>query len=56
MLAESILVDFMLGLDSNILIILYKLVSESLNKVIKKVKMIEMEQINILETIYCNTM
>ncbi len=40
-LTESILADFMLGLDSNIFIMLYGLVLGSLDKAIKKVKMIE---------------
>ena len=41
MLADSILADFMLKLDSNILILLYKLASINLNKAIMKTKIIE---------------
>ena len=42
MLAESVLADFMLGLNPNISIMLYELASESLDEVIRKAKMIEM--------------
>ncbi len=42
MLAESILADFMSGLDSNISIMLYGLALESLDETIRKVKIIEM--------------
>ena len=38
---DSVLVDFMLGLNSNILILLYDLTLINLNEVIMKVKMIE---------------
>ncbi len=46
MLAESVLADFMSELDSNISIILYGLASESLDKAIRKAKMIEIGQRN----------
>ncbi len=42
MSAESVLADFILGLDPNISIILYGLASGSLNEAIRKAKMIEM--------------
>ncbi len=41
--AESVLADFMLGLDPNISIMLYGLASESLDKAIKKAKMIKID-------------
>ncbi len=40
-LADSILADFISGLDPNISILLYGLASTNLNKTIMKVKMIE---------------
>ncbi len=40
-LVKSILANFMLRLNSNILIILYRLVLKSLDEIIKKAKMIE---------------
>jgi len=43
MLAKSILTDFMLELDSNISIMLYKLASRNLDEAIKKVKIIEID-------------
>ena len=46
MLAKSVLADFMLGLDPNISIMLYGLVSKSLDEIIRKAKMIEMGQRN----------
>ncbi len=46
MLAKNILIDFILRLDLNILIILYGLALKSLNKAIKKVKIIEMSKRN----------
>ncbi len=46
MLANNILTDFMLGLDPNISILLYGLVSTNLNEAIIKAKMIEMKQKN----------
>ena len=54
MLSDSILADFMLKLDSNILILLYGLLSTNLNEVIIKVKMIEMKQKNTLKTLQVN--
>ncbi len=42
MLLDSVLVDFMLELDSNISMLLYGLVLINLDKVIMKVKIIEM--------------
>ncbi len=42
MLADSVLADFMSELDPNISMFLYRLVSTNLNKIIMKVKMIEM--------------
>ncbi len=41
MSVDSVLADFMSGLDSNILMLLYELVSTNLDKAIIKVKMIE---------------
>ncbi len=46
--ANSILADFMFGLDLNISILLYKLALTNLDEVIIKAKMIEMGQKNIL--------
>jgi len=46
MSAKSVLADFMLGLNSNISIMLYGLVPENLNKAIRKAKMIEIGQRN----------
>ncbi len=40
--ADSILADFMLGLDLNIFILLYGLVPTNLDEAIMKAKMIEM--------------
>ncbi len=40
--AKSILADFISGLDLNISIMLYGLVSENLNEAIRKAKIIEM--------------
>jgi len=45
--AESILADFMSGLDLNILIMLYRLASKSLDEIIRKTKIIEMDQRNV---------
>ncbi len=53
-LAKSVLADFISELDSNILIILYGLILESLDKVIKKAKMIKMCQKNAAEVIQYN--
>ena len=42
MLADSVLADFMLGLDPNISMLLYGLALISLDEAIMKAKMIEM--------------
>ncbi len=42
MLADSVLADFISGLDLNISMLLYELVLTNLNKAIMKAKMIEM--------------
>ncbi len=52
--ANSVLADFMSGLDSNISMLLYRLASTNLNKAIMKAKMIEMEQKNVSEAIQIN--
>ncbi len=52
--ADSILADFILGLDLNILILLYGLVLTNLNEAIMKAKMIEMGQKNALGAIQVN--
>ena len=52
--ADSVLADFMLGLDPNISILLYGLALTNLDKVIMKAKMIEMEQKNASEAIQVN--
>ena len=54
MLADSILADFMSGLNPNISILLYGLAPTSLDEVIMKAKMIEMGQKNISGTIQVN--
>ncbi len=54
MLVYSILVDFMLELDLNISILLYRLASTNLDEAIMKAKMIEMRQKNALEAIQVN--
>ncbi len=46
--ANSVLANFMLGLDLNILILLYKLALTNLDEAIMKAKMIEMGQKNAL--------
>ncbi len=43
MLPDNVLVDFMLGLDSNISMLLYDLILINLNEAIMKIKMIEIE-------------
>ena len=48
---DSILTDFMSGLDLNIFILLYELTLINLNKAIMKAKIIEIEQKNALGTI-----
>ena len=54
MLADSILADFMLGLDPNISMLLYGLALTSLDKAIIKAKMIEIGQKNALGIIQVN--
>ncbi len=54
MLANSVLADFMSGLDPNISMLLYGLVPTNLDEAIMKVKMIEMGQKNTSETIQVN--
>jgi len=48
MLAENVLADFISGLNPNILIMLYGLALGSLDKAIRKVKIIEIDQRNVL--------
>ena len=52
--ADSVLADFMSGLDSNISMLLYELVPTNLDEAIMKAKMIEMEQKNVSGTIQVN--
>ena len=52
--ANSILADFISGLDPNILILLYGLASTNLDEAIMKAKMIEMEQKNASRAIQVN--
>ncbi len=54
MSANSVLIDFMFELDPNISMLLYRLASTNLDKVIMKAKMIEMGQKNISEVIQVN--
>ena len=54
MLADSILADFMLGLDPNISILLYGLALTNLDEAIMKAKMIEIGQKNALRAIQVN--
>ncbi len=54
MFADSILADFMFGLDPNISMLLYRLASINLDEAIMKAKMIEMEQKNALGIIQIN--
>ncbi len=54
MLADSILANFISGLDSNILIFLYELALINLDEAIMKVKMIEIGQKNAFGTIQIN--
>jgi len=54
MLADSILADFIFGLDLNISMFLYELASTSLNKAIIKAKMIKMGQKNTSGVIQVN--
>ena len=51
---DSILADFMSGLDPNILMLLYGLAPTSLDEIIMKVKMIEMGQKNASGAIQVN--
>ncbi len=53
-LVDSILADFMSGLNSNISMLLYRLALTSLDKTIIKVKMIEIGQKNASGTIQVN--
>ena len=52
--ANSVLVDFMSGLDLNISILLYRLVLINLDEAIMKAKMIEIGQKNASRTIQVN--
>ncbi len=54
MLPNSILADFILGLDLNISMLLYGLALINLNKAIMKTKMIKIGQKNTLEIIQIN--
>ncbi len=54
MLADSILADFMSGLNPNISILLYGLALTNLNEAIIKAKIIEMEQKNASGAIQVN--
>ncbi len=54
MLADSVLADFMFGLDLNISMLLYGLALTNLNEAIMKAKMIEIRQKNALEAIQVN--
>ncbi len=49
--ADSVLADFMSGLDLNISMLLYGLVSTNLDEMIMKAKMIEIGQKNVSEVI-----
>ncbi len=51
MLIKNVLADFMSELDSNISIILYRLVLESLDEVIRKAKIIKIDQKNVAKAI-----
>ena len=52
--ADSVLADFMSGLDLNISMLLYGLASTNLDKAIMKAKMIEMGQKNASGAIQVN--
>ncbi len=54
MSADSVLADFMSGLDPNISMLLYGLALTNLDEAIIKAKMIEMGQKNISEAIQVN--
>jgi len=51
MLADSVLADFMSGLNSNILMLLYGLALTNLDEAIMKAKMIEIGQKNVSRVI-----
>ncbi len=51
MLADSILIDFISRLDSNISVLLYDFTLKTLNKAIQKVKIIKIDQKNIVKVI-----
>ncbi len=51
---DSVLADFMSGLDSNISMLLYGLTPTNLDEAIMKAKMIEMGQKNVLGTLQVN--
>ncbi len=55
MSADSVLADFMLGLDPNISMLLYELALTNLDEAIMKAKMIEMRQKNASRAIQVNT-
>ena len=52
--ADSILADFMFGLDLNISMLLYGLASTNLDEAIMKAKIIEMGQKNVSRAIQIN--
>ena len=54
MSANSVLADFILGLDSNILMLLYGLALTNLDEAIMKAKIIKMRQKNALRVIQVN--
>ncbi len=54
MLADSVLADFMSGLDSNISMLLYGLAPTNLDEAIMKAKMIEIGQKNASGVIQVN--
>ncbi len=54
MSAKSILANFISELDPNISIMLYRLALKSLDEVIRKTKMIEIDQRNASEVIQYN--
>ena len=54
MLLDSVLVNFILGLDPNISMLLYRLALINLDKAIIKAKIIEIGQKNALRTLQVN--
>ena len=54
MLNESILADYLLGLDPNIVMLIYGLVLLTVNDTIDKAKKVELGQINTSNTIQAN--